>query len=82
MVEEILSQLLVLEEDRFIVGFHKQVQKAQEKVWHNRKMKQKKLQIGDLVLLYDNKFLQHLGKFRIHWLGPYVIGYVIDVGVV
>jgi hypothetical protein len=34
------------------------------------------------VLLYDNKFLQHPGKFQMHWLGPYVIRFVIEVGVV
>jgi hypothetical protein len=33
----------------------------------------KKFQVGDLVLLYDRKFLQLLGKFHMHWLGPYVI---------
>jgi hypothetical protein len=30
-IEEILSQLLILEEDRFVAGFHQQVQKAREK---------------------------------------------------
>jgi hypothetical protein len=30
-VEEILSQLLTLEEDQFVAGFHHQVQKA----WHD-----------------------------------------------
>ena len=28
---------------------------------------------GDLVLLYDNKFLQHPGNFGMHWLGPYEV---------
>ena len=28
--------------------------------------------IGDLVLLYDNKFIKHLGKLQMHWLGPYL----------
>jgi hypothetical protein len=34
------------------------------------------------VLLYDNKFLQHPGKFQMHWLGPYVIRFVTDASVV
>jgi hypothetical protein len=34
------------------------------------------------VLLYDNTFLCHLGKFNMHWLGPYVIKFVTDAGVV
>jgi hypothetical protein len=35
-------------------------------------------QVGALVLLYDNTFLKHPGKFRTHWLGPYVIRYVTE----
>jgi hypothetical protein len=74
--------LLQLKEDRFVTGFHQQVQKAREKAWHDRHIKQKKFQVGDLVFLYDNKFMQHPGKFRMHWLGPYVIKYVTEAGVV
>jgi hypothetical protein len=32
------------------------------------------------LLLYDNNFLQHLGKFHMHWLGPYVMRFVTEVG--
>jgi hypothetical protein len=35
-----------------------------------------------MVLLYDKKNLQHPGKFRIHWLGPYEIKSITDGGVV
>ena len=38
-VEERLAQLLALEEDRFIVGFHQKVQKEREKAWHDRHIK-------------------------------------------
>ena len=68
---ERLAQLLALEEDRFIAGFHQKVQKAREKAWHDRHVKNKIFQIGDLVLLYDSKFVKFLGKFKMHWLGPY-----------
>jgi hypothetical protein len=34
-----------------------------------------------MVLLYDNKFMQHLGTFRMHWLGPYVIQHITETGV-
>jgi hypothetical protein len=37
---------------------------------------------GDLVFLYDNKSFQHLGKFRMHWLGPYEVKFVTHEGVV
>jgi hypothetical protein len=74
--------LLHIEEDRFVTGFHQQVQKAREKAWHDRHIKQKIFQVGDLVLLYENKFMQNPRKFRMHWLGPYVIKYMTKVGVV
>jgi hypothetical protein len=57
VVEERLSLLLQLEEDRFVAGFHQKVQKAREKAWHDRHIKHKKFQVGDLVLLYDSKFM-------------------------
>ena len=34
------------------------------------------------MLLYDNKFVKHLGKLQMHWLGAYVINFIIDGGVV
>ena len=79
-VQERLAQLLALEEDRFIVGFHQKVQKAQEKAWHDRHIKSKTLQIEDLVLLYDSKFIKFPGKFKTHWLGPYQIQQVTEGG--
>jgi len=80
VVRERLSQLVELEEDRFIVGFHRQVQKEREKAYHDRHIKKKAFKKGDLVLVYDNKFLKHPGKFRMHWLGPYEIAYVTEGG--
>lgn len=77
-----MSQLLELEEDRFIVGFLQQVQKAREKAWHDRHIKQNIFQLGDLVLLYDSKFFKDPRKFRMHWLGPFVIKFVTNVGIV
>ena len=63
MLNERLAKILELEEDRFIAGFQQQVQKAREKVWHDRHIKKKHFQNGDLVLLYDSKFMKFLGKF-------------------
>ena len=53
-VHERLAQLIALEEDRFITGFHQKVQKEREKSWHEKHAKNKIFQIGDLVLLYDS----------------------------
>ena len=38
-VNERLLHLVGIEEDRFIAGFHQQVQKSREKAWHDRHIK-------------------------------------------
>jgi hypothetical protein len=72
--------LVELEEDKFIAGFHQQVQKERENAYHDRHIKKKAFRQGDLVLIYDSKFKKHLGKFRTHCLGPYEITYVTKGG--
>ena len=79
-VNERLLHLVELEEDRFVVGFHQQVQKNREKAWHDRHIKSKAIKEGDLVLMYDNKFARFPGKFHMHWLGPYQVKHVIEGG--
>jgi hypothetical protein len=32
-------------------------------------------------LVYEKKFIKHLGKFRTHCLGPYEVAYVKEGGV-
>jgi hypothetical protein len=80
-IHERISQLVELEEDRFIVGFHQQIQKEREKAYHDRHTKKKIFRQGDLVLLYENKFIKHPRKFIMHWLRPYEIVYVTKGGV-
>jgi hypothetical protein len=58
------------------------VQKARDKAWHDRHIKKKIFNEGDLVLMYEKKSLQHPGKIIMHWLGPYKVIYVTDGGVV
>ena len=58
------------------------MQKAREKYWHDRHIKSKSFQTGDLVLLYDSKYVKFLGKFKTHWLGPYQVQQVTKGGVV
>jgi len=55
--------LVKLEEDRFIAGFHQQVQKEREKAYHDRHIKKKEFKQGDLLLVYDSKFIKHPGKY-------------------
>jgi hypothetical protein len=71
-----------MEEDRILAGFHQQVHKARDKAWHDRHIKRKTFKEGDLVLLYDNKTLQHPGKLRMHWLGPYEVKTIMEGGAV
>ena len=59
-----LTKILELEEDIFIAGFQQQVQKAREKAWHDRHIRKKQFQQGDLVLLYDSKFMKFLVSSR------------------
>jgi hypothetical protein len=61
-IKERLSQLMDMEEDMILVGFHQEVQKERDKSWHDRHIKRKSFKEGGLVLVYDSKFLQHLGK--------------------
>jgi hypothetical protein len=72
--------LVELEEDRFVAGFHQQVQKNREKAWHDRHIKSKAIKAGDLVLMYDSKFARFPGRFCMHWLGPYQVKHVTEGG--
>ena len=80
IVHERLLNLVELEEDRFVVGFHQQVQKYREKAWHDRNIKIKEIKTEDLVLLYDKKFAWFPGKFCMHWLWPYQVRHVTEGG--
>ena len=77
-----MMQLVQMEEDQFIVGFHQQVEKDRQKEWHDRHIKEKYFQRGYMVLLYDIKFAKHPGKLQTHWLGPYVIHFITDEGAI
>jgi hypothetical protein len=79
-IQERISQLMDMEEDIFLARFHQEVQKARDKAWHDRHIKRKSCKEEDLVLVYENEFLQHLGKFRMHWLGPYEVKTIIEGG--
>jgi hypothetical protein len=50
-VQERLAQLVELEEDGFIAGFHQQVHKEREKAYHDRHIKKKAFKQGDSVLI-------------------------------
>ena len=56
--------------------------KDQQKAWHDRHIKYKQFATGDLVLLYDSKFIKHPGKLQMHLLGPYLVQSITSGGAV
>jgi len=50
-LEEHFAQIMELEEDFFLVGFHQQVKKECKKAWHDRYIKLHMFKVDDLVLL-------------------------------
>lgn len=62
-MEECVTQLMKLEEDQFLAGFHQEVKKEKKKAWHGRHINKHTFQVNDFFLLYDNKFTKFLGKF-------------------
>ena len=80
IVNERLVNLVELEEDQFIVGFHQEVQKEREKAWYDKHIKSKTIKARDLVLLYDSKFALFPRKFCMHWQGPYQVRHVTEGG--
>jgi hypothetical protein len=69
-----------MEEDRIMKVCHQEVQKSRDKSWHDRYIKKKIFNEGDLVLLYDKKFLEYPGNFRMHWLETYEVETIPDGG--
>jgi len=58
------------------------MQKQREKAWHDHHIKLRTFKVDDLVMLYDSKFDKFPEKFKMHWLGPYIVKEVTDRGVV
>ena len=77
-----IDQLIQLEEDHFVAIFHQHIEKDQQKAWHDRHIKKKQFQQGDLVLLYESKFMKHPGKLQMHQLGPYLVNSITSGGAV
>ena len=72
-LEEHTVQLIHIEEDLFVASLYQHIERDRQKSLHDHHIKEKSFHLGDLVLLHDNKFMKHLGKLYIHWLGPYLV---------
>ena len=71
-----------MEEECFIASFYQNVEKQWQNVWHDHHITTKQSKVAGLVLIYDSKFLKHLGKLKTHWLGPYVVAHITEEGAV
>ena len=71
-----------MEEERFVVGFHQIVEKKRQKSWNDRHIRIKPFKVRGLMLLHDSKFFKHPRNLKTHWLGPYMIVHITDVGIV
>ena len=72
-IKDQLFQLTKLEEHRLITIQHQEIQKQQQKAWHDRNIKNKNLSIGDLALLCNSRVKGKPKKIHIEWMGPYVV---------
>ena len=66
-------QLSKLEEHRLIALKHQEIQKQQQKAWHDRNIKNKNMLVGDLALLYNCQVKGKPKNLHIKWMGPYVV---------
>lgn len=72
-INQRLFDLNKLEEDRSTAIYHQEIQKQQQKAWHDRNLKKKNISTGDMVLLYDSKVKGKPKKLRTTWMGPYIV---------
>ena len=52
---------------------HKEIQKQQQKSWHDRNIKNKNLSVGNIALLYNNWVKGKPKKLHTEWMGPYTV---------
>jgi hypothetical protein len=69
-----------LEEARKHASHRLENQQKITKKARDKKLKQIPLIIGDLVLLYDFRFVHFPGKLHTYWLGPYVMQAIFPNG--
>ena len=50
----------------------------QRKTWHDKFIKKKQFNTGDLALLFDSRFKNFKGKLTTHWMGPYEVVIAFD----
>ncbi|XP_074299865.1 uncharacterized protein LOC141631040 [Silene latifolia] len=66
-------QMSELEELRMEDYESSKIYKDQTKKWHDAKIAEKKISVGDLVLLFNSKVIVFQGKLRFRWSGPFKV---------
>ena len=66
-------QLSKIEEHQLLAIQHQEIQKQQQKVWHDRNIKNKNMLLGDLTLLYNSRVKGKPKKLHTKWMGPYIV---------
>lgn len=68
-----LETMDLLEEHRLEALESTKAQQSQPKVSYDKKLKLVYITAGDLVLVYDCRYLLFPGKLHTHWLSPYKV---------
>ncbi|XP_042029791.1 uncharacterized protein LOC121776674 [Salvia splendens] len=80
--EERKLQLQELEELRLESYDAAMWYKEKIKLWHDKNLRTKELQVGQKVLLFQSRLKLIPGKLKSKWTGPYTIVSLIDNGAV
>ena len=80
--EKRMLQLLELDEFRNEAFENARIYKEQSKVWHDRRIKSKRLILGQQVLLFNSRMKLFPGKLKSRWSGPFKVMQVYPYGVV
>ncbi|KAL1546149.1 hypothetical protein AAHA92_22792 [Salvia divinorum] len=78
--EERKLQLQELEELRLESYDAAMWYKERTKLWHDRNLRAKNLQVGQRVLLFQSRLKLMPGKLKSRWTGPYVITFIRSNG--
>ena len=66
-------KLTKIEEHWLIAIQHLEIQKQQQKAWHERNIKNNNFSVGDITLLYNTQEKGKPKKMHIECMGPYII---------
>ena len=83
-LKERMMVLNEMDEIRLLAFQTREAIQKHRKEWydHHSRDEKKAFQQGDLVLLYDSRYRKHLGKLKMHWMGPYRVVQVFNNGFV